>query len=222
MYAGYVRRFGLKPWNERKDTAVIKRLISADLPYFLLPLQLNSDAQIRDHSDFRDMSDVMEFVMGSFARHAPSDSRLVIKNHPLDMGLTNYRSIIKLLESRFGVSGRIDYLETGSLDLLVKHARGVVTVNSTVGGVALQYGCPTIALSNPIYSLPGLTFQRSLDHFWHEASPPETELFDCFRATVIRSVQVNGGFYCSQGIEMAVQNSVPRLTAERSPLEELL
>jgi capsular polysaccharide export protein len=55
------------------------------VPYYLLPLQLNSDAQIRDHCRFDDMNGVMEFVLESFATHAAGDARLVIKNHPLDM-----------------------------------------------------------------------------------------------------------------------------------------
>lgn len=222
MYAGYVRRFALKPLHERRDTVLVNQLISSQTPYYLLPLQLNSDAQIRDHSNFKDMADVMAFVMASFALHAPAGSRLVIKNHPLDMGLVNYPRIIAELEAHYGVTGRVDYLETGNLEALVQHARGTVTVNSTVGGVALQYSCPTITLSDPIYNLAGLTFQGELDSFWQHAEPPDQELFRCFKATVIQSTQINGGFYCVRGIDLAVKNSINRLTADRSPLEELL
>jgi capsular polysaccharide export protein len=222
MYAGYIRRFALRPKHERVDAATINKLITSHLPYYLLPLQLNSDAQIRDHSDFEHMTAVIEFVTESFAVHAPPDSHLVIKNHPLDMGLINYPRVIKKLEQRFGVVGRIDYLETGNLELLVMNARGTVTVNSTVGGVALQFNCPTITLSDPIYNLPGLTFQGELDHFWQEAVPPDPELFRCFKATVIRTTQVNGGFYCDRGIDLAVENAVAHLITEKSPLEELL
>jgi capsular polysaccharide export protein len=163
MYAGYIKRFALRPMHERVDTAKINSLIASNINYYLLPLQLNSDAQIRDHSDFENMTAVIEYVMKSFAAHAPSDSRLVIKNHPLDTGLINYPRIIKKLEQSYGLDGRIDYLETGCLDLLVKHARGTITVNSTVGVVALQYNCPTITLSDPIYNLAGLTFQGKLE-----------------------------------------------------------
>ncbi|SKA02810.1 capsular polysaccharide export protein [Trichlorobacter thiogenes] len=222
MYAGYVRRFALKPLHERRDSVLVNSLISSQTPYYLLPLQLNSDAQIRDHSNFRDMADVMAFVLASFALHAPADSRLVIKNHPLDMGLVNYPRIIAELEARYAVVGRVDYLETGNLEALVQHARGTVTVNSTVGGVALQYGCPVITLSDPIYNLAGLTFQGELDQFWQDAEPPDQELFRCFKAVVIRATQINGGFYCKRGIELAVQHAVPALTSERSPLERLI
>ncbi|MEF8723685.1 MAG: hypothetical protein V5B30_14170 [Candidatus Accumulibacter delftensis] len=49
-------------------TGLIDKLVSSGVPFYLLPLQLNSDAQIRDHCRFDDMNGVMEFVMESFAR----------------------------------------------------------------------------------------------------------------------------------------------------------
>jgi capsular polysaccharide export protein len=39
---------------------------------------------------------------------------------------------------------------------------------------------------------------------------------------VLATTQVNGGFYCPQGISLAVQGSAQVLQAERSPLEEWL
>jgi capsular polysaccharide export protein len=221
-YAGYAKRFAMLPFYERRDKGVQDALAAGGVPFFLLPLQLGSDAQIRDHSSFRDMNEVMEFVMKSFARHAPGDARLVIKNHPLDMGLMNYAHAARRLEHRLDLSGRVHYLETGDLVTLLRLARGVVTVNSTVGGLALTENCPTIALSNPIYNLPGLTFQGTLNDFWKHLAPPETELFRRFRNTVIHATQVNGGFYTREGIELAVKNSIRPLESDRSPLEELL
>lgn len=222
MYAGFAKRLALKPLHERRDNETVNSLISSETPFYLLPLQLNSDAQIRDHSDFEHMRDVIGYVMESFALHAPARSRLVIKNHPLDMGMTNYPRMIREAERCFDIVGRVDYLETGDLEALVRHALGTVTVNSTVGGVALQHGCPTVTLSDPIYNLAGLTFQGALERFWRDAAPPDPEMFDCFRKTVIRATQINGGFYCGTGIALAVKNAVTSLTAERSPLEDLL
>jgi capsular polysaccharide export protein len=221
-YAGYCRRFALMPRYERRDAETIGSLLTSRVPFYLLPLQLNSDTQIRDHSPFADMSGVMEFVMASFAAHAPTDARLVIKNHPLDMGLVDYPAVIKALEKRFGLTGRISYLESGDLEALLRKASGVVTVNSTVGGLALGLACPTMALSDPIYNLAGLTFKGPLDEFWKERIPPDAEQYRCFRNTVIHTTQINGGFYSRQGIDLAVRNAVPALTAGRSPLEELL
>lgn len=221
-YLGYLRRFSLlRVWTPR-DKALIEKLLGFGGGFYVLPLQLNSDAQIRDHSRFDDMTGVMEYVLESFARFSPGNSRLLIKNHPLDMGLVNYPRVLRGLCKRFGLDDRIDFVESGDLSALLDSARGVVTVNSTVGAQALLQNCPTIALSDPIYNLPGLTFQGSLDDFWTQAEPPDRELFRRYRNTVIHTTQVNGGFYSRSGIALAVRNSLRRLEAARSPLEELL
>jgi len=221
-YAGYLYRFSMLRFWKRRDKARIERLFREGASFYLLPLQLNSDAQIRDHSRFADMGEVMEYVMASFARGASSSARLVIKNHPLDMGLVDYPGIIARLARQYGLLDRIDYLESGDLEALVGRAQGVVTVNSTVGAVSVGAGCPTVTLSDPIYNLPGLTFQGGLDDFWQAEFRPDQELFRRFRNTVIHTTQVNGGFYSSSGIEMAVANCQKILEAERSPLEQLL
>ena len=221
-YLGYIRRFSLLRWWKLRDAKLIETLVTSQMPYYVLPLQLNSDAQIRDHSRFESMAEVIEFVIQSFAQHAPIRSRLVIKNHPLDMGLVGYGEVINRLGRDYDVVGRLDYLEAGNLELLVNHAQGVVTVNSTVGSVSLGLNCPTTTLSDPIYNLPGLTFQGGLDNFWRQGEPPNRELFRRFRNAVIHATQVNGGFYCRQGIDLAVKNSVAVLAGETSPLEDLM
>lgn len=220
--AGYLKRWALKPVHEKKDRAAIHSLIESQVPYFFFPLQLDSDAQIRDHSRYENMKDVLTFVMGSFARHCPSSCHLVIKNHPIDVRLISHLHDVRNLAQRFGIAGRVTYLETGNLELLLRHALGTVTVNSTVGATALQHDCPVMTLSNPVYNIAGLTFQGPLDQFWREATPPEKEFYQCFKKVVIHATQVNGGFYCDKGISLAVRNSVSSLTAEKSPLEELL
>ena len=70
-YAGFVGRFSMLHFRKPRDKALIDQLASGGARYYVLPLQLNSDAQIRDHCRFNDMNGVMEFVMESFARHAP-------------------------------------------------------------------------------------------------------------------------------------------------------
>jgi capsular polysaccharide export protein len=205
-----------------RDAALIEALARGRRPYYVLPLQLNSDAQIRDHSQFADMREVMEHVLISFARHAPRDARLVVKNHPLDTGLSRHGKVLKQLAHQYDLEARVDYLESGNLERLLGHARGLVTVNSTVGGVALGLSCPTMALSDPIYNLPGLTYQGGLDDFWTQAEPPESALFAAYRDVVIHATQINGGFYSPQGIALAVHGVARVLGAPISPLEYLM
>lgn len=221
-YAGYIKRFTKLRFVRGSDDAQVQALITGAVPYYLLPLQLNSDAQIRDHSNFDDMAGVLETVLASFARHAPGYTRLVIKNHPLDMGLMNYPRLLARLARDFDLAGRIDFLESGDLMRLIQKSHGVVTVNSTVGALAVGLRCPTIALSDAIYNLPRLTFQGGLDDFWRHAEKPDAELFRRFRNTVIHTTQINGGFYSHSGMAMAVANSRRMLEPDVSPLEALL
>jgi capsular polysaccharide export protein len=221
-YLGYARRLPLLRYYRQRDNALIVDLLARNTPFYLLPLQLNSDAQIRDHSRFDNMEGVIDYVMDSFAMHARPDARLVIKNHPLDMALVNYPKMIRRLSGKHGLEGRVDFLETGDLAALVRHAKGTVTVNSTVGSYALGLACPVVCLSDPIYNLPGLTYQAGLDAFWGGATPPDGELFRRFRNTVIHTTQINGGFYSRKGIDLAVKNSARVLEAWQSPLERLL
>src|SRR5690606_2524647 len=164
----------------------------------------------------------LRVVMESFARLCRPDAVLVVKNHPLDPGLVDYRSHIAKLCNEFGLSvNRIIYLESGSLPALLNHTRGVVTVNSTVGGSALVHARPLIALGDAIYDMPGLTFQGPLDDFWRYQRRPDSRLFRWFRNTVIHTTQVNGGFYSRHSIRMGVAGAVPRLLSLKSRLESL-
>lgn len=221
-YAAYIGRWVRLQSRCATDNALVGSLAAGDMPYFVLPLQLNSDAQIRDHSRFTDMLEVIEYVLASFAGGAQANSRLVIKNHPLDMGMIDYSKEVQRISERYGVLSRVDYLETGDLGCLLERAAGVVTVNSTVGSFALGMRCPTVALSDPIYNLPGLTHQGALDDFWRNTTPPDPELFLRFRKVVMFSTQINGGFYCRRGIDLAVRNSAAILEGEVSPLEALM
>jgi len=221
-YPSYLRRAICVSLIRKRDDQAIQNLIYGRIPFWLLPLQLNSDTQIRLHSPFNDMQQLLRTVMSSFARACRPDAVLLIKNHPLDIGLLDYRAIITSLCAEFNLpSERIVYLESGPLPALLNHARGVVTVNSTVGGSALVHGKPLIALGDAIYDMPGLTFQGSLDDFWRYGKRPDPRLFRWFRNTVIHTTQVNGGFYSRQSIDMSVAGSIPRLLMRQSPVEKL-
>ena len=222
-YVAWAKRYARFPWWLKRDAARINELIGTSSKYFFFPLQLNSDAQLERNSPFGTMRNAIEHVLASFARHAPRDMRLVVKNHPLDTGLAGYRRQFRELSHAFGLGGRLDYLETGDLKTLLDHAQGVVTVNSTTGLSALQHRRPTIALGRAVYDLPRLTFQGSLDEFWHAAwsAPPDLDVVRAFRNVLVHGTQVNGGFYSGAGIA-ALLGGCERLLEPRSRLEDLL
>jgi capsular polysaccharide export protein len=114
------------------------------------------------------------------------------------------------------------YLESGHLPTLLNHCEGLVTVNSTVGNSALIHNCRTLTLSDPIFNLPGLTAQCTLDQFWQDSDKPDSKLFKLFRNTVIHTTQINGGFYSESGITLGVEEAIKRLEMPICPLEKLL
>ena len=211
-YAGWIWRLLHRPAARRRSEAMLGRL-HAGMRYYLFPLQLDCDSQIRLHSSFKGMAAVIQTVLKSFATLAPADALLVVKEHPLDNGLIDWRKLTLDLAATLGISDRLVYLEQGDIAHLVRDARGVVTVNSTTGTFALAAGVPVVTLGNAIYALPGLTFQGELDEFWTGYTVPDAALFDAFRRVLVSRCLVRGGFFSEEGLDTLVANAVGRLEA---------
>jgi len=209
-YAGWSRKVAGGRGARRRAAAAALR-VGPDTPFYLLPLQLNCDSQIRLHSRFGSMTPVVKTIIESFARHAPGDAMLVVKEHPLDDGLVPWRQVVGRLAEEWKVADRVVYLETGDIDALIGRTLGVVTVNSTVGTLALAAGVPVAALGTAIYDLAGLTHQGTLAEFWAAPVPPDAALFAAFRRVLVDRCLLVGGFFSEQGIRMLVGNAVVRL-----------
>jgi capsular polysaccharide export protein len=210
-YAGWIGRIVRRKPEARRAAAVERMLRRGKAPYFLLPLQLDSDYQIRLHSPFSAMTEVVEFVARSFAAHAPANAKLVVKLHPLDNGLVNRRRACHVTAQRTGLGDRLVYLDGGDGPALIDGAAGIVVVNSTMGTMAVERGRPTVAIGQAIYDVPGLTHQGTLESFWTAPTPPEPEMIRAFRKVVAVATQLNGGFYSRQAIAVAVDNAMRRL-----------
>jgi capsular polysaccharide export protein len=165
--------------------------------YFLVPLQVHNDAQVKIHSDFESISIFIETVILSFARYAPSDAHLIIKHHPMDRAYRDYNNLIGLLASTHRVENRVRYIHDQHLPSLLTHARGVVVINSTVGLSALDHDTPLKVCGNAIYDMQGLTFQADLDKFWRTATTAGTDaqLLERYLNYLITNTQLNGSFY---------------------------
>ncbi|NMM01957.1 capsular biosynthesis protein [Paraburkholderia sp. RP-4-7] len=212
-YKALAMRFMCERQYNREATEAISKLLLGNRPYYLFPLQLNSDSQIQVHSPFSGVCEAIDGVVRSFAIHAPPDALLVIKNHPLDTGLINYRRFSHKLARELGIADRLRFIDAGHLPTLLDHARGAVVVNSTVGLSALHHRRPLIALGTAIYSMPGLTWQGSLDDFWLHGEEPDMPLYQAFLDYVVHHTQINGDFYTRTGIAMATAGAVQRLEA---------
>lgn len=163
--------------------------------YFLVPLQVFNDSQIKSHSDFRSVRAVIATVLDSFARNAPSDAHLVFKHHPMDRGHRHYGRQIAESAAEAGILDRVHYVHDLHLPTLLQYARGVVVVNSTTGLSALYHRTPVKALGRCIYDIPGLTHQGELASFWQVPTAPDEQLHDQFRNYLIAVTQVYGSFY---------------------------
>jgi capsular polysaccharide export protein len=165
--------------------------------FFLVPLQVHNDSQIRTHSDFESIAQFIDEVMASFAQYAPSNSVLVIKHHPMDRGYFDHTKFIAKRVKLFRLQGRCFYIHDQHLPTLLKHACGVVVINSTVGLSALWHGIPVKVCGNALYDIKGLTFREPLAEFWRNASQakPDRRLFNGFHNYLIQHTQLNGSFY---------------------------
>jgi capsular polysaccharide export protein len=216
-YAGWLRRLAVKRRNERRAAAAIAELAHCRDPIFLFPLQLDCDYQMRVHSPFHSVPVAIETVLTSFARHAPGAARLIVKLHPLDSGIYDWATMIRHSAVALGVSDRLVILDGGEIGAAIARSRGVITVNSTVGSLALRAKRPVIALGNAIYDIPGLTFQGGLDAFWCNAKPPDPALFDAFRRVLATRVLIPGSFFSERGLAIAVDAAIARLGAVPVP-----
>jgi len=206
---GWIRRFALRDRRARQARETLRDI--AGKPYFLFPLQLSGDFQIRSHSPFLSMAMALDYVLASFARHAPKEALLVIKEHPLDVGFRNWRSTIRRRAAHFGLDGRVLHIDGGDLQPLCENSIGMVCVNSTSGTLALASGTPVIVLGDAVYDVPGITHQGSLDRFWRSPELPDRSLYAAFKKVLHARCLVRGGLASESATRTLVENSIERL-----------
>ncbi|OHV73308.1 capsule biosynthesis protein [Ensifer sp. LCM 4579] len=210
-YAGWLRRLAGARRQQRAALAVIRSLTSDHLPYFVYPLQLETDFQLRAHSPFNSQKEAIGDILASFARHAPPTSKLAIKVHPLDNSLIPWRRIIARQAAALGVEDRVAYLDGGNLDLLMVGSVGMVTVNSTAGLHALRQGKPVKVLGRAVFDIAGLTDQQPLDAFWAAPTPPDPVLSAATFRLMAASIQVRGNFYSHAGTDAGAEAIAERI-----------
>nr|WP_238322005.1 capsular biosynthesis protein [Komagataeibacter europaeus] len=208
---GWLKRLYRRDAAQVRTERILKEIEDNGLSYMLFPLQLDADAQIRLHSGFDGMEGAIRVVLGSFARHAPKDLFLLVKEHPLDNGVKDWRKLVSIMAQQLDIGNRVRYLETGDIAQLVRVAKGVVTINSTTGTLALICNVPVITLGQAIYDIPDITDQGSLNHFWGSPTPPDPATFEAFRRVLIDRCLIEGGFFSRQGLALLVQGTLRRI-----------
>ncbi|HTH98666.1 MAG TPA: capsular biosynthesis protein [Stellaceae bacterium] len=210
-YLGTGLRLILRRRRHFDAEALIDRLQTEGTPYFVLPMQMENDFQLRAYSPYPDMVAPIRQAIRSLAGHGPKGAHLVVKIHPLDPGLRRWPRIIAAEAKAAGMEDRVHFIDGGSLDRLLSTTLGVITVNSTVGIWGLRAGKPVIVLGSAVFNIDGLTFQGGLDRFWTECRAPVQNDVDAFIKALAKTIQIRGVYYNQPGLSAGVANAVERL-----------
>ncbi|WP_294445925.1 capsular biosynthesis protein [uncultured Mailhella sp.] len=212
LFSGWVPHF----FTRRRRMKLSEKALSHinDAPFFLFPLQLDSDSQVRRYSPFSGMKEAIAWVMTSFAKDAPKETHLVIRNHPLDSGLIRYDRFIRSFSEACGIADRVIFVESGNGMDMIRKSRAVVLLNSTMGMQALEQGKAVYCVGKSIYAMPGLaqsSKECSLSRFWTAYRTPDAGLLHDFEKLLLCRALVNGNFYFGRGLELAVRGCADRL-----------
>ena len=171
--ANYVR--------ENLRAAALRRYyqpVPTERPFVYFPLHVTDDYKIkRVIPHCVDQAALIEQVADAL----PQGHELVIKEHPLSIG-RNSIGLIHRLTRRPNI--RLVEPRTSSHEL-IRRARAIVVISSTVGLEALLYGRPVLTLGQPFYSGYGVTLD--VDSF-RELRPKVTEVleFEPDRERIVR------------------------------------
>ena len=196
MFKGTYRKLWYK-WTQRHVLDIIRTEWKGRA--FLFPLQVHNDSQLWLHGGHA-MEVYIEQTMVNFALHAPANTALVIKHHPLDRAYRDYTRLIREHTQRLNLTNRVYYVHDIHLPSLFPLLRGTITVNSSVGMTSLEHGVPTKTLGRAIYNFAGLTHQGSLDTFWNNPTPVDRALIKRYRGWLIARCQLQGAVYLPQGL----------------------
>ena len=217
----YVRHLLHLPWRRLQRRLTTWRVKNGGFPYHVALCQLAHDANFRDHSPFPSQRAFLETVFRGFAAGAPGHHHLVVKAHPLEDGREPLKPLVSQLARQFDLSGRVHLITGGKLARLLDRAESAVTVNSTSAEQALWRGLPLKALGEAIYARPEFTSPQPLADFFSDPAPPDHEAYLTYRAYLLQTSQVGGGYYSRQGRKEALRRVPDMMLAACDPYDTL-
>lgn len=198
-YLNYIPRLLRGGQAAKKAEKTVAELYKNKAEFFVFPLQMQNDYQLRDNSPFNHQSEAINLAIEAFSQHAKEDSILLFKVHPLDNGIEPWSKIISRFAQQYHVVSRVLLVDGGYLNDMLAKCCGVLTVNSTVGVQALGLLKPVKVLGYSVYDIEGLTCQQKLSVFFQNPIAPDRELVDCFLQLLGGTIQVHGNFYSEIG-----------------------
>ncbi|MES2144864.1 MAG: capsule biosynthesis protein CapA [Pseudomonadota bacterium] len=220
-FALYLRRLLMLPLHRWERMLATRRIAQGRFPYHLVLLQLEHDASFQNHSPYRTMAEFIAPVMAGFATGAPVHHHLVFKAHPLEDGRAPIARDIRALAHRHGLTGRVHFVRGGKLGRLLDTAQAAVTVNSTAGQQALWRGLPLRIFGDAVYGKPEFVSTQALSDFFAAPRAPDLAAYRAFRAYLLATSQIPGGFYSAAGRKRLLRGVVDRVLADRDPYDAL-
>ena len=217
----HLRRLVLTPVFRVSRWARARSIRRGGFPYVLVLLQLEHDASFVAHSPYARMSDFTDEVLQAFARAAPRHHHLVFKAHPLEDGRGRVREAILRRARELGIAARVHVVDGGKLAALLSQARSAITVNSTAAQQALWRGLPVLAMGRAVFDKPGIVSRQTLDDFLRHPERPDARTYRDYRAYLLETSQVPGGFYAARSRAHALRLVVDMMLAPHDPYQAL-
>jgi len=220
--SGWAGNLLRRTWNCRRDRRVIDRLTGPQSgSYYLAALQVPGDSNLGVAAMGWTTASFIEASIASFAAHAPAQTRLVFKVHPLARGRDPDLRLIPELARSFGIASRIDILESGSIGMLAHSARGLLTINSTSGLSAIAHGTPLLAAGRSIYTHRPLAWTapdpEAFNRFWTEGRAAPGSLRLGFLDAILSEALLAGDFYAPAGRRAALCSMLSMLRLPIAP-----
>lgn len=170
----------------------------------LIPLQLDDDANILEHSDVNNMLDFLNQVVPPLAK---AGYRCLVKPHP-GASLRAYnakrhdacRAFVLQQRKAFwidGIDNRVDYLS------LIAKSEAVVVVNSSLGFEAMLMGCPVVPFGKAPYVFANapLNFSdilaRTIDRKAWKVHAEKVGTLLLFHYLIPKNKAFNYSFFCT-------------------------
>lgn len=201
-------------WRERQ-------VLKSGRAYHLVLLQMAVDASMTAHSEFRSVAAFIDRCLKAFAEGAPGDHMIVFKAHPFEDGRERLEAQTRRMAAKYGLEGRVVFLEGGKLGPLLDRARSAVTINSTAGQQALWRGLPLAVLGASVYDKPEFIRTDDLAAFFARPLAPDALAYREYRQFLLMTSQLRGSFYTRRGRAMAADASVEKMLDPLDPYERI-
>ncbi len=119
------------------------------------------------------------------------------------------------------IAARVHVVDGGKLAALLSQARSAITVNSTAAQQALWRGLPVLAMGRAVFDKPGIVSRQTLDDFLRHPERPDARTYRDYRAYLLETSQVPGGFYAARSRAHALRLVVDMMLAPHDPYQAL-